>query len=154
MTEDLKALAERFFRGVYTGNSSVVDDLAGDEIAITYPVFARIFNTSTIRGRKAVKDFVTHFSSRWADGRITIHEVIGEGPSVVLLWSFQAKNIGSLQPGEPPSQQRHSWGGITLFRFDDSGKIIAEIGEESAPGPAERYAGSDRSQAARPNEPA
>lgn len=29
----------------------------------------------------------------------------------------------------------YSWGGITVFNFDESGKIIEEIGEESSPGP-------------------
>ena len=35
---------------------------------------------------------------------------------------------------------------ITLYRFDDDGKISAEIGEEGAPGPFERssvYPGTD-----------
>ena len=34
--------------------------------------------------------------------------------------------------------REYSWGGITLFHFNESGKIIAEIGEESSPGPFER----------------
>jgi hypothetical protein len=37
-----------------------------------------------------------------------------------------------------PTNEEHSWGGITLYRFDEEGKIVAEIGEESAPGPLER----------------
>jgi hypothetical protein len=32
----------------------------------------------------------------------------------------------------------YSWGGITLFYFNDSDEIRAEIGEESSPGPIER----------------
>jgi hypothetical protein len=53
------ALAERFFRGVYACDPSVVDDLAGDDIVVSYPIFEKLFNTSAIRGREAVKDFAT-----------------------------------------------------------------------------------------------
>ncbi len=34
---------------------------------------------------------------------------------------------------------------ITLFRFDQDGKIVAEIDEESDPGPVERLALPDSS---------
>jgi hypothetical protein len=59
---------------------------------------------------------------------------------VVLLWSFRARNVDSGPQGGPPTNEEHVWGGITLIRFDGSGKIVAEIGEESAPGPLERLA--------------
>jgi hypothetical protein len=36
---------------------------------------------------------------------------------------------------ENSSHQEQRWGGMTLFRFDASNKIIEEIGEESSPGP-------------------
>jgi PBP1b-binding outer membrane lipoprotein LpoB len=34
-----KAVAERFFRGVYGGNPTVVDELAGPDIVVSYPIF-------------------------------------------------------------------------------------------------------------------
>ena len=64
-----------------------------------------------------------------------------EGNRVVLVWSFRARNVGSVRPGEPPIHREQSWGGITLIRFDNAGKIVAEIGEESAPGPEARLQG-------------
>jgi hypothetical protein len=112
--------------------------LAGDDIVVSYPIFEKLFNTSAIRGREAVKDFATGFCERWEGARVTIHEAVVEKDRVVLVWSFRARNVGSAQPDVAPTNQEHSWGGITLYRFDGEGKIVAEIGEESAPGPVER----------------
>jgi hypothetical protein len=138
VASERKAIAERFFRGVYACDPSVVDDLASDSIVVSYPIFEKLFNTSAIRGRQVVKEFATGFCERWEDARITIHEAVEEEDRVVLVWSFRARNVGSAQSDVTPSNQEHSWGGITLYRFDVEGKIVAEIGLESAPGPMER----------------
>ncbi|TFG72044.1 MAG: hypothetical protein E4H27_03395 [Anaerolineales bacterium] len=135
-----KALAERFFRGVYGCDPSVVDELAADSVVVSYPIFERLYNTSALRGRKAVRDFAERFCSRWSDAQFTFHEAVAERDRVVLLWSFSARFVSSEtgQPNQPPVNQKQSWGGITLYRFNEVGKIVAEIGEESAPGPFER----------------
>lgn len=52
---------------------------------------------------------------------------------MVLVWSFSARDTEA-EAGEAGS----AWGGISLFRFDAEGKITAEIGEESSPGPMGR----------------
>ena len=125
-------------KGIYGCNPSVVDSLAEDDVFISYPIFEKLFKTSAIRGRIAVKKFAEGFCSRRTDFHITIHESIAEKDKVILIWSFRARNIGSVNPDVEPSNKEHSWGGITLFRFNEAGKIIAEIGEESTPGPIER----------------
>jgi hypothetical protein len=135
---EFKAKAERFFRGVYGGDPTVVDDLAGNDIIVSYPVFERLFNTQVIHGQEAVKDFATGFGKRWVDVKIIIHETVAEDSRVILIWSFEGRNVGSAEEDKPPTNQKHSWGGITFYRFNGSGKIVAEIGEESVPGPIER----------------
>jgi pimeloyl-ACP methyl ester carboxylesterase len=138
MNTDRIAAAEQFFRGVYGGDPSVVDSLASDDIVITYPIFASLFSTPVIRGRAAVREFASGFSERWADPHISVHEAVGNDLTVVLVWSFRGRNVGSSRPERPSTNQEHSWGGITLYRFDHAGKIVAEVGEESEPGPMER----------------
>lgn len=133
-----KTLAERYIRGIYGCDSTVVDELAADNITMSYPIFRKIFSKPAIKGRNAVKHFVSHFCSRWKEGKITFHEAVAESSKVVLVWSFKARNVGSLQPNVPPTGKEESWGGITLIRFNKAGKIEAEIGEESKPGPIER----------------
>jgi len=143
MATERVVLADRFLRGVYAGDPSVVDELAGDDIFMTYPIFERLFGSPVIRGLHNVRKFADGFCSRWTDAGIVIHESVEEGDRVVLIWSFRARQIGSALPDRPADNQFHSWGGITLFRFDKDGKIVAEIGEESEPGPYGRLR-SDR----------
>jgi ketosteroid isomerase-like protein len=131
------ALAERYFRGVYGCDAAVVDDLASDDIVVTYPVFATIFGKPALRGREAVKAFALRFCQKWTGAHIELHDAISDADRVVLLWSFSARDTAS----EPPGQE-HSWGGITLLRFDQHGKVVAEIGEESEPGPMGRLESS------------
>jgi len=137
-TAERKTLAERFFRGIYGCTPGVVDDLAAANIVISYPIFQTIYGRSALRGREAVKQLTENFCETWADPQLTIENTIAEGNNVVFLWSFWARNVGPLPGGDPPTNSVHGWGGITLFSFDEDGKIIAEIGEESMPGPVQR----------------
>lgn len=133
-----KVLAESFFRGVWGCNPSVIDDLAAEDVVVSYPIFESLYGVPAIRGRVAVKELAAGFCQRWADPQITIHEAVSQGDRVVLLWSFRGRNVGARENGQAPSNLEHGWGGITMFRFDSKGKIVAEIGEESEPGPIKR----------------
>jgi len=137
-----KAMAEHFFRGIYGGDPSVVDELATDDIEISYPIFQSIFGKPSLRGRQEVRDFASGFGQRWADPQISIEETIGAADRVVIRWSYQAREVGSRPGGPPPTNQVHRWTGMTIYRFDSTGKIFAEFGEESQPTPVERV-GSD-----------
>ncbi len=128
-------LAQRYFRGVYGGDPSVVDELAAEDIVVSYPIFVDVLGTSAIRGREPLKGFITSFSQRWADPEVEFHEAVSDGSRVVLVWSFSARSVAAGSSGEAPTNEAHRWGGITLLRFDGEGKIAAEIGEESTPGP-------------------
>jgi hypothetical protein len=136
-----KNMAKRWIRGVYCSDPTVVDDLAGDDIIISYPVFEAMFGKPFIRGREAVKEFGSRFSSRWSNPEVIFHEVIAEDNRVVLIWSFKATAVASLHDNQGSTDREHKWGGITLIRFNDAGKIIEEIGEESEPGPIARVSG-------------
>lgn len=131
-----KARAEQFFRGIYECDVSVVDALASEDIALSYPIFEQIYQTPAIRGREAVKDFSRRFCSRWAEPSITIHEAFAENNRVVLLWSFSARPVN--ESNAEAVEDIQSWGGISIFYFDEQGRIVAEVGEESRPGPFAR----------------
>lgn len=136
--ESRKDLAERFLRGVYACGPSEVEELASDDIVLSYPVFETIFGTPALRGREAVLAFAARFCERWEDREITIHAAVEEGDSVVLIWSFRARSTAP-ESSEPAStNEMQSWGGITFYGFDSAGRISAEIGEESNPGPQGR----------------
>lgn len=138
-TADQKARVERFMRGVYECNPSVVDTLAADSVVLSYPIFEQLYHTPAIRGREAVRKFAEGFCSRWKDTKLTVDESLADGDDVAVVWSFRGRLVGAVGDSVPGEAQ--AWGGITLYRFDDSGKIAAEIGEESSPGPMARVGG-------------
>ena len=134
-TTDLVKRAELLFRSVYEGgNITNIENLTNEEIVASYPIFEQIFNKNAIHGREAYKQFAIGFNTRWKNCRVTIDETIRQEDKVVLIWSFSAQRVNENEPNNS-SDQQHNWGGITFFRFDESGKIIEEIGLESTPGP-------------------
>lgn len=138
LESERKATAERFLRGLYGGDLSIVDELAADDIVISYPAFQEILGTSAVRGLDATREFSRRFSRRWVDAEITVHEAIADGDWVVLVWSFRARPAGASESDAPGDPGEASWGGITAYRFDATGKIALELGEESTPGPHAR----------------
>lgn len=144
--EKYRALAERFMREEYGINPSVVDELAAEDIVVSYPGFKRLFGSSNIRGREAVKKLSTGFRSRWKETQITIHESIAEGNSVAFVWSFKGRMVGSSTPDIQPTNKIESWGGITIYNFNKEGKIQREFGLESEPGPIELMQIDDSSE--------
>jgi hypothetical protein len=133
-----KKLAEQYFRSVYGGDTSGIDSLVSEDVVSSYPVFEQILGTKTISGRDALKDFALGFVERWKDEKIRIDEAVAEGESVVLVWTFSAMSTKTTPDSSLVAGHTYSWGGITLFHFDESGRITGEIGEESSPGPFER----------------
>jgi len=129
----LSGVAERYFRGVYGCNPAVVQELASPDIVVTYPIFASLFGKPVLRGRDAVTAFAEHFCRKWADPELVFHDAVSDERRVVLVWSFRARDTEAAS-GEAES----AWGGISLLRFDAEGRITAEIGEESTPGPMGR----------------
>ena len=125
--------AQRFFRGVYGCDASVVRDVASSDVIVSYPVFEKLFGKSAFRGVEAVESFAQGFCERWASAEFTFHESLTNEQNVVLIWSFSAQRTA-----DPAQTSRTSWGGISLFRFNDNGQITAEVGEESTPGPMAR----------------
>jgi steroid delta-isomerase-like uncharacterized protein len=132
-----KGLAVEFLRGFYVGDPSVVDRIAAPDIVVSYPIFDELFETPAIRGRDAVRDFATGFRKRWVDGRVTVRGVMADGDAVVLVWEFQARSANPDDSSDAGSSEK-AWGGVTLYRFNESDQIVLELGEESAPGPVAR----------------
>jgi hypothetical protein len=140
-TPDFRAAAEQYFRSVYACAPPAVAALAADSIVVSYPIFDSLFGTPAIRGRTAVSDFSARFCSRWSNPQITIHDAVQDGNRVVLVWGFQAVAPASGTDTVFVDAEPRRWGGITYLRFDSRGLVVEEIGEESAPGPAERVGG-------------
>jgi hypothetical protein len=135
--------AQRFFSGIYACDPSVVDALADDSVRISYPIFSAIFGKPVLKGKSEVKAFATRFCSRWRNPVVRFDESFGSQDRVVLVWSFTAQSSGEGSDESVSADSVHSWGGISVIRFNSVGKIVEELGEESTPGPYGRLAGID-----------
>lgn len=130
---DLADVAERYLRGVYGCQPTVVTELASPDVVVTYPIFQQLFGKAAFRGRDEVVAFANHFCKKWSAGTFVMHQTVSDGQNVVIMWGFSARRAD-----DPNAGARTSWGGITLLRFNSAGQITAEIGEESTPGPFAR----------------
>lgn len=126
--------AQQFFRAVYGCTGEPLDSLASAEVRMSYPIFAERLGTPVLVGRDAVVQFSAGFCQRWRDPEVVVHEVVSDEGRVVLVWSYSA--LSEPTPDSPPT--RASWGGISVFEFDALGRVVAEYGEESTPGPVAR----------------
>ena len=133
-----KNRAIAFFRGVYGGDPSVITEFAAEDISLSYPIFQTLFKSPVVVGKEAVMSFAERFSTKWKEPEIIIEEAIADRNVVVMVWSFRARDAFAETSNQSNSDQKKSWGGISIFHFNDAGKILTEYGEESEPGPAER----------------
>ncbi|GAB1262288.1 nuclear transport factor 2 family protein [Aurantivibrio plasticivorans] len=129
------ATAKRFFQGVYSSDSSVVDELASENITISYPAFEQLFGKPALNGREDVRGLVTWFPTWWSVTQIDFPETMADGDKVFLKWRLVANYMGPIREDQKHIDPAHIWEGITLFRFDESGKIVEEVGFESEPQP-------------------
>lgn len=130
----LAATAELYFRAVYGCAPESIDEVASPEITVSYPIFETLFGVSSIIGNEAVKNFSVGFCRRWSGSSIVVREALEDGNRVVLVWDFAATNM-TAQLGD---EARFSWSGISVFRFDELGRVVEEFGEESRPSPSAR----------------
>ena len=133
---DLPGKAESFFDAVYGCAPERIPELASPDVSISYPIFSTLYGTPVIRGVEAVAEFSDNFCRRWSDGVLSIDETIVEENLAALVWSFSATD----RMAQDSSVARQSWGGISVFRFDEDGRVVEEFGEESTPGPTARRA--------------
>lgn len=137
-----REIAERFFRGVYGCDLSVIEKLAAEDIVVSYPIFTELTGSPFIRGRDALERFDTRFCQRWKDPQITIDRIVAENDTVVLVWSYRARDTAAAPQPDAGGGPERSWGGITVYRVNPDGRIASEFGEESTPGPSARLAGA------------
>jgi steroid delta-isomerase-like uncharacterized protein len=117
------SVARRFIQIWGQANLAVIDELADPEITVIYPVFPRI-----IRGSQMFRQVMDSFRSAFPDSDLQIEEEIAQDDRVVIRWTFSGTHTGSIM-GIPPTNQRVSWTGITIYKIVES-KVVLERGEE------------------------
>lgn len=130
-TDGIVARAQQFFTGIYVrGDPAIIDEVASDNIAISYPVFKQIYGKFTLRGKDDVKRLCANFTRKFEDRKVSFPETIADEDTVVLVWSFEGRwvNAGDDGPSGPVQ-----WAGISVLSVNKDGKIDKEYGLETDP---------------------
>ena len=118
MSETNKAIYSRVWQELMnTRNLDIVDEMFAPNYVLHDPHFP-------MRGREALKRFVTALHNGFADIRLTIDDLIAEGNKVVKRFTLTCTHTGAFR-GIPPSGKRLTLTGLTLGRIAH-GQILEE----------------------------
>ena len=125
--EQNKANARRFYEEVWNqGNLDVIDQLADPNVVGHDPVGGEI------RGREALRQFVSGNRTAFPDLRITIEDQVAEGDKVVTRWSSRGTHKGDLM-GIAPTGKQTRVTGISIDRYS-GGKVVEDYTDWDALG--------------------
>ena len=117
--EQNKANTRRAFEEVWNeGKLVVVDELTDPNYVGHDPV------AGDIRGREALKQFISLYRNAFPDIRMTIEDQVAEGDSVVTRWSASGTHKGELM-GIAPTGKQGRVTGITIERYS-GGKTVED----------------------------
>jgi steroid delta-isomerase-like uncharacterized protein len=114
-TDELKALANRFFEYFNDGNLEGLDkEVIGEEYVQ--------FSPGVPPTRESIMTFIKQTMNAYPDGRFEVDDMIAEGDKVLIRWTFLGTHIGYFGK-VPPTGKEVTITGMDLWRFNDQGKI-------------------------------
>jgi steroid delta-isomerase-like uncharacterized protein len=123
-----KAVVRRKFdKFLGTWDLAVLDDIIGEDIVVHDPI-----DPQPLRGRDAYRGAAEYYAKAFPHLRVTVHEQVAEGDSVVTRWTATARHDGELF-GVPATGRDVRFTGMDLHRVHD-GKIVEEYGQWDALG--------------------
>jgi steroid delta-isomerase-like uncharacterized protein len=125
--EHNKTIARRFAEIYNRGGLAIVDELAGPDLVVSYPLLPE-----DIHGLQAYKQVLAQFYAAFPDIEASVEEMIAEGEKVVARWTCRGTHRGDF-PGLPATGKTVQWSGMTIYRIVD-GKVVEEKGEEDVLG--------------------
>lgn len=121
MTEELKAKARRIWEEIFP--SGDVDGLAE---VIAKDSIDHTARPDEPQGLAGVRQTMLWLGTVFSDQRWEIHQVIGEGETVLVYCTFHGRHTGDLM-GIPPTNQEVAMDYVQILRFQD-GKAVERWG--------------------------
>lgn len=122
--ESNAAVARRILEeGFNEGDLEVFDEVCAPDVVSHDPA-----EEADVRGVEAHKERVRSYREAMSDFHVTLEDLIASEDKVVTRWSVSGTNDGQLM-GMPPTNRRVNITGISIDRFDESGRI-AETWDE------------------------
>lgn len=129
MSEDIKAIARRYFEADIAGNLDILDGLVADNYVLHQPP-----SQSNFSGRESLKQVLSGPGNLaiFPDMHQTVDDMIAEGDKVAVSFTMVGTHKGEI--GDiPPTGKRVSLSGIAIVRIADG--VVAEewMGLDQAP---------------------
>ena len=113
MTEELKAKARRIWEEIFPNGD--VDDLAE---VIAKDSIDHTARPDEPQGLAGVRQTMLWLGTVFSDQRWEIHQVIGEGETVLVYCTFHGRHTGDLM-GIPPTNREVAMDYVQILRFQD-----------------------------------
>jgi steroid delta-isomerase-like uncharacterized protein len=127
MSKDLRATINRSKEMWNTGNLNIVDEIYAKNFVNHYP-----FDPS-VRDLDSFKKFVTECRKGMPNLSVTIEDMIAEGDKLACRWVCSGTHEVDFF-GIAATGKKATWTGVTIYRFDSSGKIVEAWWSEDALG--------------------
>ncbi len=128
-TEDNKAVVQRAFDSMTEGPKA----FEAEHDAIYDPSLAGHFAGMPLVGIEMHRQFGLATFDAFPDLVRTVEDMVAEGDKVVARWTSTGTHAG-LFMGIPPTGKTIMTSGITVFRFNDAGRIVEEWSESDMVG--------------------
>ena len=120
MSEENKAIVRRvFLELINKGNLDVADEVFAPGYVFRDPLLSE-----TVRGPEGFKRLIAGYLEAAPDARITIHDQIAEGDTVMTRWTAHGTHTGDLM-GYPATGKRYELPGVLVSRLT-AGKIVED----------------------------
>ena len=116
MSEENKALMQRWVEDINKGSVALFDEVFGDCVYYSSA-------TGELK-REALKEFQVSILVAFPDAHYTIEDQVAEGDKVVTRWSFTGTFQRELK-GIPPTDKRVTTSGMVIDRIAE-GKIVEQ----------------------------
>lgn len=121
-SEENKSIVRRSIEEIWGAqNVAGIGELFSTEYVGNFAVLP-----TPLRGVEALKEFASHYFTAFPDMRFQIEDLFGEEDRVVVRWSAQGTNTGSLM-GNPPTGRKVTVPGMWIHRLDGN-QIVEQWG--------------------------
>jgi steroid delta-isomerase-like uncharacterized protein len=122
VSNENKNKVRRFLQEAFTeGKAEVVDEVLDPDFVCYDPNS----EAGEVRGAETIKGEIEYFHSAFADFAYTIEDQIAEGDKVATRYTISGTHQGEFF-GVPATGKRIEMSGISIDRFDESGKMVEE----------------------------
>ena len=129
MSEDIKAIARKYFLDVHGKNfNALIDEI----IDPNYVMHGPAVPPGAPPGREGLRQIMARYQTGFPDRKVTIEKMVAEGDTVVALWTFSGTHLETLE-GLSPTRKRVSWTGLGMLRIA-GGRIVESWGYSDVSG--------------------